>query len=184
MSRHTESNEYPINENYFDPSYLSDLGKIFDHSEFGEGFEGMARHISHMSPFERMDFEDLEQCGNKILAPHENIVDLPYYHTLDYLNKKIGANLIQLEEYRDLLINLEADKATCTEFERWIKEKGIDETIRYLKMLVIEMAVCNPTNEDYLTRSRAEENDSFETIGWHKVGSIHEEPVSYLSKKS
>lgn len=178
--------EYEIREyKHYSDSNLSELGKIFDHSEYGEGFEAMARHVSQMSPFERMDFEDLELCGDKILAPHENIVDLPYYLTLEYLAKKIGGDLHVLAEYRDLLIDLEADKAICEEFERWIKEKGIDETIRYLKMLVIEMAVCNPSNEDYLTRSRPEENDSFETIGWHKVGSIHEEeePLSWTVKQ-
>ena len=87
MSHHTESNEYSINENYFDPSNLSDLGKIFDHSEFGEGFEGMARQISQMSTFERMDFEDLELCGDCVLAPHENTVDMPYYLTVYHYGK-------------------------------------------------------------------------------------------------
>jgi len=176
------SKEYPINKDFYSHCSLSDLGKIFDHAEYGEGFEGMARHISQMSTFERMDFEDLELCGDKLLAPHENIVDMPYYLTLEYLSKKIGGDLMLLEEYRDLLIDLEADKATCHEFEKWVNEKGIEPAIRYLKMLLIEMAVCNPGNEDYLTRMRDEENDSFDPMSWHKVGCLYEElePLSWM----
>ena len=57
---------------------LSYFGKIVDHSDYGEGFNAMAKHISEMPLFERMDFEDLEICGDKLLAPHDNTVDIPY----------------------------------------------------------------------------------------------------------
>ena len=85
MSHHQENSHYSTHNGYSAHFEFSDLGKIFDHSEYGEGFEGMARHIYNMSAFERMDFEDLKLCGDKVLAPHENIVDMPYYLTLEYL---------------------------------------------------------------------------------------------------
>ena len=101
MAHHIENSKYSIHNKYSAQDHLSELGKIFDHSDYGEGFEGMARHISQMSPTERMDFEDLELCGSKVLAPHDNIVVMPYYLTLEYLNKKLGEDMLLLEEYRD-----------------------------------------------------------------------------------
>ncbi|MGA1871881.1 MAG: hypothetical protein ACMUJM_25445 [bacterium] len=138
---------------------LSYFGKIVDHSDYGEGFNAMSKHISEMSLFERMDFEDLELCGDKLLAPHDNTVDMPYYLTLEYLYKKTGEDLTLLKEYRDLLIELEADKATCTQFEAWIKIRGIEPAIEYLKMLVSELAACRPADDDYLYKQRENHRD-------------------------
>lgn len=166
-------------------SHLSYLGSIFDHSKYGEGFNGMAKHISNMSTFERMDFEYLEHSGDKLLMPHENIVDMPYYLTLEYLSKKIGGDIALLKQYRDLLIDFEADKATCVQFEKWVKERGLEAAISYLTMLVSEMAACKPSDEDYITKMRDKETDFFNPIAWHKVGSIYEEPeqICWMDKQ-
>lgn len=60
--------------------------------DFGESFEGMARHVSDMSVLERIIFEGCDLVSGKVTAPHMNLRAYPYWLCPEYIAKKTGCN--------------------------------------------------------------------------------------------
>ncbi|MBW2000845.1 MAG: hypothetical protein JRJ29_23150 [Deltaproteobacteria bacterium] len=48
---------------------MQDITQIYNHSEYGEAYDGMARHVSAMSGLDRIIFEDCDLVSGKVCAP-------------------------------------------------------------------------------------------------------------------
>ena len=69
-----------------------DLRSLYDHSDYGEAFDGMAKHVSDMSQLERQIFEDCDLVDGKVCAPHQNHTPFPFWMSTDYIAKRCNCS--------------------------------------------------------------------------------------------
>jgi hypothetical protein len=133
---------------------MDNLTSLYDHFEYGEGFDGMARHVSRMSGLERMIFEDCDLAAGKVLAPHPNLTPHPYWLCPEYVARKIGCTLREAANLLDCWVILDATKEMLETFISWVKARGIEKAVAYFENLALNIAeVENIDPEDALEGS-------------------------------
>ena len=113
---------------------MQDITQIYDHSEYGEAYDGMARHVSAMSGLDRIIFEDCDLVSGKVCAPHENLVPYPHWLSVDYVAHKCGCSYKEAKDLLECWLILDATQEMVETFIKWTKLKAVNDLDRLICM--------------------------------------------------
>jgi len=83
---------------------------LYDHSDYGEGYDAMARHASAMSLLDLIIFEDCDQVSEKVAAPQMNLKPYSHWFCPEYVARKIGCDLQDAANLLDCWVMLDPAK--------------------------------------------------------------------------
>jgi len=138
--------------------------------DYGEGFEGMARHVSDMSCLDRVVFEDCCSVSGKVTAPHLNLTPYPHWLCPEYVARKAGCELKQAVDLLDCWVILDADRRMVETFISWVEERGADKALPYFERLAMALAEVENVDPEDATEPEGPEYDAPDLYAYHPVG--------------
>ena len=152
---------------------------IFDHSEYGEGWEAMADHTLAMSRLDRIIFEDCGFSGSQVQAPHLNINDIPYYRRPEVIARKATISLQQARDLCQFWSTIGDTQPMVKEYLKWIVAKGIGPALKYFGNLAAQLSDAECVSpEEFLAGLEADPVAPNE-YSYHPVGEREEEDDYY-----
>lgn len=134
---------------------LSDLGKIFDHSNYGECYNGMMNHASDMPMHDRQLFEDLTQNGSQILKEHDNVSACQSHLSLKYLSSRLFPYFRssqdaqnQIELFRNALISFDASREVTNYYILQLDTRPFSEVLAEISFFSDEMQKLSISSAD------------------------------------
>lgn len=161
--------------------------ELFDHNKYGEGWIGMAKHVSEMSGLQRQLFEDcLMSAGGDILAPHDstNMPGTPAQYAVSYIKQGMKCTYDEALSLSGSFEDLGFSKNFVDLIFKKYADKPIAETVETFKFFADEakkeekpqteeaMPPENEPDELNLAEKNAEEEKpaSGSGISYHKIG--------------
>jgi hypothetical protein len=123
---------------------------LFDHSEYGEAFIGMAKHVTDMTMLERQIFEDCTVSAGRVVAPHLNTKGNCAQHLRpEIIQHRAGCSFAQAVSLCDAWSILEATPAMVEKFCNWVKAKGVQKAVAWFENLAMQLAEVEFPAEDH-----------------------------------
>ncbi|MBN1850690.1 MAG: hypothetical protein JW932_19120 [Deltaproteobacteria bacterium] len=138
--------------------------------DYGESFEGMARHVSAMSGLERIIFEDCDFVAGKVTAPHMNLKAYPHWLCPEYIAKKTGCGLKDASDLVECWVVLDPTWKMVECFISWVASKGIDKALPYFERLAMALAEVENIDVDDVTESEEPQYTGQDLYAYHPVG--------------
>jgi len=138
--------------------------------DYGESFDGMARHVSEMSGLDRMIFEDCEFVAGKVTAPHMNMKSYPYWLCPEYIAKKACCGLKDAATLLDCWVMLDPTQEMINCFTSWVSQKGIEKAIPYFERLAMALAEVENIDVEDVTETEDPEYQSPDLYAYHSIG--------------
>jgi len=157
---------------------MQDITQIYDHSEYGEAYDGMARHVSAMSGLDRIIFEDCDLVSGKVCAPHENLVPYPHWLSVDYVAHKCACSYKEAKDLLDCWIILDATQEMVETFIRWIKLRGVEKALPYFERLAMALAEVENIDLEDVTENPEPEYRAPDEYAYHVIGEYREDEES------
>lgn len=153
------------------------LPNLFNHSEEGEAWIGMAHHISAMDQLDRIIFEDCDLVDGKVVAPHENTKVWPSWLTPGYVAKKANVGIQDAKTLLDCWLMLDPTKEMVDTFCGWVSLRGAERAIPYFEKIALALAeVENIDPEDALEQDDYESPmETAEIYAYHPIGEYPED---------
>lgn len=137
---------------------------IFDDSEYGEAWIGMAYHTMAMGTLDRMISEDCYP-GAKITHPRIMINDGKlFWQRAEWLSQKLETNTVTAESLIESWNYMNATTKMVMEFIEWIKKHGLIHGFVYFRHLATQLSEADPEveawdDEDYDNDEEEELNE-------------------------
>ena len=154
---------------------METLRSLYDHSDYGEAYDAMARHVSEMSGLERIIFEDCELVGGKVVAPHVNLTAYPHWLCPEYIAKRIGCDTRQATNLLDCWVILDATREMIETFITWVKSRGVEKALPYFEKLALALAEVENIDPDDVTESEDPIYEAPDLYRYHLVGVYEDE---------
>ena len=154
---------------------MEDLRELYDHSDYGEAYIGMAKHVSEMSSLDRIIFEDCDLSAGKVVAPHLNYNSHPYYLCPEYVAKRIGCSLRDAATLVDCWSILDATQEMVETFISWVKARWIEKGISYFERLAKAAAEAEAIDPEDVTEDPEPYGDVPDTYSYHVIGEYPED---------
>jgi hypothetical protein len=138
--------------------------------DYGESFDGMARHVSEMSGLDRIIFEDCKFVAGKITAPHMNLKAYPHWLCPEYIAKKACCGLKDAAALLDCWIILDPTQKMVECFISWVSAKGIEKALPYFERMALALAEVENIDVEDATETEEPEYLSPELYSYHIVG--------------
>ncbi len=142
---------------------------------YGEGFIGMAKHVSAMQGLDRMIFEDCELSGDKVVAPHLNLKPYPFWFCPEHIARQIGCNFRDAAKLLDCWVILDSTQKMVNTFIRWVKARGVDKAVPYFEKLAMAVGEVESINPDDATENDEIAYETPDTYKYHAVGAYEED---------
>ena len=158
----------PVN-NYIDVDYnfkpRNDTVALFDHTEYGEGWEAMAQHGNEMTQFERMILEDcfVKGGGGKVLRANGALPAGSSWLNAQGISRRLHIKASDAKDLVECWKTLEATpKMIARSFLPWIRQymklKGPELGLTYIKgyfsNLALEVAHAENVNPEDIMENR------------------------------
>ena len=112
---------------------------LFDDSEYGEAFIGMAIHTSEMSGLDRMISEDGYK-GAKVSIPRFLQTDGKiYWQRPEWLAKQIETDALTASKFVAMWMRMDPTEKMVKTFIRWIQKNGVHGALVYFTKLTQEL---------------------------------------------
>ena len=148
---------------------MKDLA-LFDHCQYGEAFDGMARHVSEMSALDRIVFEDCDLVAGKVVAPHPNLKAYPHWLCPEYIAGRIGCDLPDAANLLDCWVILDATQDMIETFIRWTKARGVDKALAYFEKLAMALAELENIDPEDAMESDQPQYEAPDPYRYHTIG--------------
>ena len=152
-----------------------DLRSLYDHSDYGEAFDGMAKHVSDMSMLERQIFEDCDLVDGKVCAPHQNHTPFPFWMSTDYIAKKCNCTFREARDLLDCWMMLDPTHEMVETFIRWTKVRGVDKALSYFQKLALALAEVENIDPEDVTENPEPEYHAPDEYAYHVIGEYPED---------
>lgn len=154
---------------------IETLRSLYDHSDYGEAYDAMARHVSEMSGLDRIVFEDCGLVSGKVAAPHMNLKSYPHWLCPEYVARKIGCDLQDAANLLDCWVMLDPTQEMVETFISWVKAKGVEKALPYFEKLAIALAEVENIDPDDVTESDEPEYEAPDLYRYHTIGEYEED---------
>jgi hypothetical protein len=154
---------------------MESLRLLYDHSDYGEAYDGMARHVSDMSGLERMVFEECDLVSGKVAAPHMNLKAYPHWLCPEYIARKTGCDLRDAVDLLDCWVMLDPTREMVETFISWLKVKGVKKALAYFESLAVALAEVENLDPEEVTEPEEPEYAAPDLYRYHPVGENEEE---------
>lgn len=152
--------------------------------DYGESFEGMARHVSDMSGLERIIFEDCDLVAGKVTAPHMNLKAYPRWLCPEYISRKIGCDLREAADLVECWVMLDPTQKMIECFISWVAVKGVEKALPYFEKLAMALAEVENVDVDDVTEDDEPEYPSQDLFAYHPVGEYPDhDHISWIEKQ-
>jgi len=159
---------------------MENLRCLFDHSDYGEAYDAMARHVSDMSGLDRIIFEDCDLSAGKVVAPHMNLKPYPHWLCPEYIARKIGCRLKEAADLLDCWVILDPTHEMIETFISWVKAKGVEKALAYFEKLAMALAEVENMDPDDVTEPPEPAYDSPDLYRYHTVGEYEDDDKVWL----
>ncbi len=136
-----------VSDDKYQDLYDSRLDNYKDQVSYGEGFMGVADHVSDMTHLDRMIFEDCFDGSNSVQRPSLNVPQVSSNTMVERLATSLNITLDQAEDLIDFWSIIDDSQRTWNEFKRWVKAKGIEKALPYFKTLAGQLVDDNCSTE-------------------------------------
>jgi hypothetical protein len=154
---------------------MDNLRSLYDHSDYGEDYDAMARHVSEMSGLDRIIFEDCDLVSGKVAAPHTNIKSYPHWLCPEYVARKIGCHLQDAANLLDCWVMLDPTQEMVETFISWVKAKGVEKAIPYFQKLAMALAEVENIDPEDVTESDEPAYEAPDLYRYHTIGEYEED---------
>jgi hypothetical protein len=154
---------------------METLRSLYDHSDYGEAYDAMARHVSEMSGLDRIIFEDCDLVSGKVVAPHLNLTPYPHWLCLEYVARKIGCDFQEAANLLDCWLMLDPTHEMVETFISWVKIRGVEKALPYFERLAMALAEVENIDPDDVTESDEPEYETPDLYRYHTVGEYEED---------
>ena len=154
---------------------MENLRSLYDHSDYGEAYDAMARHVSVMSGLDRIIFEDCELVSGKVAGPHLNLKPYPHWLCPEYINRKIGCDLREASDLLDCWVIMDPTQEMVETFISWVKVRGMDKALPYFESLAMALAEVENIDPDDVTEADEPEYEAPDLYRYHIVGEYEED---------
>ncbi|MBW2026574.1 MAG: hypothetical protein JRI90_14575 [Deltaproteobacteria bacterium] len=159
---------------------MENLTGLFDHSDYGEAYDAMARHVSDMSNLDRIIFEDCDLSAGKVVAPHMNLKPYPHWLCPEYIARKIGCGLKEAADLLDCWVILDPTHEMIETFISWVKARGVEKALAYFEKLAMALAEVENMDPDDVTESPEPAYDAPDLYRYHIVGEYDDEDKTWI----
>jgi len=154
---------------------MEDLRLLFDHTEYGEAYEGMARHALDMTQLDRMILEDCNLVSGKVVAPHLNTKSYPFWLCPEYIAKRVDCSLREATNLVDCWSILDATQKMVERFISWIKARGIEKALPYFEKLATALAEVEAIDSEDATETDGPTYTAPDLYQYHTIGEYDDE---------
>jgi hypothetical protein len=152
--------------------------------DYGEGFIGMAAHVSNMQALDRMIFEDCELSGDKVVAPHLNLKAYPFWFTPEHIAKEIGCNVRDAAKLLDCWVILDSTRQMVEAFTRWVRAKGVNKALPYFERLAMAVGEVESMDPDDAIADSEADDAPVDTYKYHAIGDYDkDEAAPWIEKQ-
>ena len=148
---------------------------IYDHSNYGEAYDAMARHVSDMSGLDRIIFEDCNLSAGRVVAPHMNMKAYPHWLCPEYIVRKIGCELQEAADLLDCWVMLDPTQEMIETFLSWVKARGVEKALAYFEKLAMALAEVENIDPDDVTEDPEPGYEAPDPYRYHVVGEYPED---------
>jgi len=163
---------WPYEEPFVEhPDFVNDNKKIFSFD--GEGFDGMAQHISGkreydvrydedgithhvyesgLTQLERLMFEsaDIAFVEGEVLKAHDNVVSTPYFLRASWIQKQVSCTSTAAEALAESFKEIGATEKMVKTFIVWLQKKGVEAGLTYFATMAEELKKVTAVVDDIM----------------------------------
>jgi hypothetical protein len=143
-----------------------------DPAAWGEGFEGMACHVSDMTNLDRMIFEDgvASVDGSVVMAPYLEFNAGPRYLQPEYLVRVVGCTFQEAVDFQAAFEVIGNSRELVEFYVSRIKEQGVEASLQYFGSLAADLAQAETMPDTEACPEFFESDAAVDPFVYHSIG--------------